>query len=379
MKKFIVTMVAMFAMVFASFAQQPTVEGSRVFDNTYIGVSVGGQVGMTDMIGHQNWTVAPYGSVYFGKWFTPVVGAEINADVLFHDGFSSRNKVVDATYLGAATRFNLNNLFHGYRGRPDRVEVIPFVGLGWVHTYGTGVMGEHGNMPSHQFLGKNVFATKMGIDVAFNLGEKRSWVIDVRPTVMYALTGGAAEGIQFNVYNGRVGLEVGFTHKFGYKNSTGKRTNNFTRAYTVAEYDAMVEELTAMAKQAEPTVVTNEVEVVKEVVKEVAVEKPVYLLNDAYFTQGKAVLDPTSDVMLNVLATEMIESGKEYVITGYASVEGEETFNKQLSYNRAEAVKNGLVERGVNADKLTVVGAGATDEFGYSYELNRKVVVTEKE
>lgn len=375
MRKFIVTMFAMFAMVFASFAQQPTVEGSRMFDNTYIGVSVGGQVGMTDIANLPNLAVTPYGSLYFGKWFTPVVGAEINADVLFHDGFDSRNNLVDATYLGVAARLNLNNWLHGYSGRPDRVEVIPFVGLGWLHTYGNGVAAEYGNMPSRQYLGHNALGTKMGIDVAFNLGEKRSWVINVRPTVMYALNDGAAKGIQFNALNGRVGLEVGFTHKFGYKNSTGNRTNNFTIAYTVAEYDAMVAEL---SKQAEPVVVTNEVEVIREIVREVTVEKPVYLLTSPYFAQGKAKLDPTTDIILNALAIEMIESDKEYVITGYASIEGEESYNNKLSYNRAQVVKDALVERGVKADKLTVVGGGETEDFGYAYELNRKVVITEK-
>ena len=43
MKKFILMFVAMFMMTMTTFAQQTTVEGSKFFDNTYVGVSVGGQ------------------------------------------------------------------------------------------------------------------------------------------------------------------------------------------------------------------------------------------------------------------------------------------------------------------------------------------------
>lgn len=379
MKKFMLMLVAALCMMFTNVnAQNATVESSRFFNNTYIGLSVGGQVGMNDIVGHGNWTVAPYGSLYLGKWITPAVGVEVNADVLFHDGFTTRGNVVDATYVGIDGRLNLNNLFRPYTGTPARVEVIPFVGFGWLHGYGHGyVMGERGNVPTADAIGKNAFATKMGIDLVFNIGEARAWAIDVRPTVMYALTG-RNTGVHNPIYNvnrGRVGLEVGFTHKFGYKNSKRDRVHNFTKAYTAAEYDNMVTYLSAM--KPDTVTVTNEVEVLREKVVEVPVVKPEFILMDPYFAQGKAKIDPTADVILNALAAKMTETGKNYKITGYASVEGVEAFNNQLSLKRAQVVRDALVERGVSADKLTVEGAGSTDQFGESYDLNRRVVITE--
>lgn len=364
----------MLMMTFSSLAQQTTVEGSKFFENTYMGVSVGGQTNMTDLTGHQNWTVAPTGSLYFGKWLTPTFGLELNGDVLFHDGFSSRNKFVDGTYVGIAGRFNLNNAFHAYRGRPDAVEVIPFVGIGWLHGYGNGEFsGEHGNLPTRYVVGKNALATKMGIDLSINLDKNYAWSLNVRPTVEYALASRKIGYPHYDKNYGRVGLEVGFTYKFGYKNSIGQRTHNFTPAYTVAQYDAMVDELS----NREPEVVYVVQETVKEIVKEIpVVEKmPVYILTQPYFNCASYELGPTADVVVDIIANEMNSNSCPYTITGYASLEGAEQFNVELSKQRAQSVYDVLVEAGINPDRLTVVAGGPTDKFGDSYEMNRTVVI----
>ena len=373
MKKFLLMIVAVLMMTFSSNAQQTTVEGSKFFNNTYVGVSVGGQVGLNDIIGHNNWTIAPTGSLYLGKWVTPILGLELNGDVLFHDGFNSRHTFVDATYVGLNGRVNLNNVFHRYRGVPDRVEVIPFVGFGWLHGYGHGVYTTH-NLPTVYGVGRNAFATKMGIDLAINLGKERAWVIDVRPTVEYALTGGHVKsGVKYDVRNGRLGLEVGFTYKFGHKNSVGTKTHNFTKAYTVKEYNDMVAELS----NRQPERIVEVQEVVREVVREVEVpvQMPVYLLTQPYFSRNSTIIDPTADVVLDYLIKEINSNDANYVITGYASLEGVEQYNVELSKRRAQAVYDILVGEGINPERLTVVAGGPTDQFGDAYETNRTVTV----
>ncbi|MCM1217962.1 MAG: OmpA family protein [Lachnospiraceae bacterium] len=374
MKKILLMFVSVVVATLSIFAQQTTVEGSRFFDNTYVGVSVGGQVGMTDLTDHNNWTVAPTGSLYFGKWITPIFGIELNGDALLHDGFSTRNTFVDATYVGLNARLNLNNVFHHYTGTPDRVEFIPFVGFGWLHSYGNGEYTTH-NTPTVNYIGRNAFATKMGVDVAIHLNKQRSCVLNIRPTVEYALVGGHVNGVfpKYNVNNGRVGLEVGFTYKFGHKNSKGDVTHNFTKAYTVKEYDDMV---ALLSNQVPDTVyVTNEVikEVEVKVIEEVTNQN--YVISSPYFARGKYTLDPTADIILDVLAGEMKKNQCSYTITGYASLEGVETFNKTLSLHRAEVVRDALIERGVDADRLTVVAGGPTDKFGATYIVNRTVVI----
>ena len=395
MRKFIFSIVAMFISV-AMFAQRTTVEGSKVFDNTYVGVSVGGQLGMTNFSGENSWNVAPFVGLSYGKWVTPAFGFELNGDVVLHDGFSVRNRFVDATYVGLNGRLNVNNLVHPYRANPDRVEFIPFVGFGWLHGFGTVPTLEdgietlddelvpetpvvvYGNVPTVQHVGPNGLASKVGVDVAVNLGENRNWVLNVRPSVLYALTGAYTgnHNPKYNVNYGRVGLEVGVKYKFGHKNSKGERTYRFEPAYTAYEYESLLEKLNNT--KTDTVVVTNTVEVIRDVVREVEVEKPTYILMTPVFARGESNLDATSSAILDVFAKQMVSSDKDYVITGYASLEGTERFNTRLSLERAEAVRDALVQRGVSPERLTVVGGGATDEFGDRYEDNRIVVFNEK-
>lgn len=66
---------------------------------------------------------------------------------------------------------------------------------------------------------------------------------------------------------------------------------------------------------------------------------------------------------------------KTVTSNGYASVEGNASYNVDLSRRRAEAVKNYLVKEGVAAKRISVKGNGATDQFGPSYKENRRVEV----
>jgi len=67
--------------------------------------------------------------------------------------------------------------------------------------------------------------------------------------------------------------------------------------------------------------------------------------------------------------------GKKLVANGYASKEGVASYNVDLSKRRAVAVKSYLVGAGVAADRISVKGHGATDEFGPQYSDNRRVEV----
>jgi OOP family OmpA-OmpF porin len=81
-----------------------------------------------------------------------------------------------------------------------------------------------------------------------------------------------------------------------------------------------------------------------------------------YFDQGKATIrrqsTPTLDGAVNVL--------KEYPsisleISGHTSSEGDPGFNQKLSQDRADAVKQWLVDRGIAPERIKTRGAGADE------------------
>ena len=398
MKKFILMMALLIGTTTMVFGQQTTVEGSKFFDNTYINLNVGDQMGMHNFTGvnqynsTSRWSNNPSLSLYLGKWVTPILGIEINGDMLCHPSFKSNNKFVDVSYLGLALKVNLNNVFHGYRVPCDRVEVMPFVGFGWLHAFGDTQYADISRVDGSEridvtstettlgYVGRNNLATKMGIDICINLGKTRAGAVTIRPSVMFALTNTSGSikneykfnGIKYDSRYGRVGLEVGAKYTFGHKNSKGEKVHCFTPAYTAKEY----EDLLAQKNKVETITKVDTIYVTKVEVNEVEVVKKEYAIPSPYFKQGKADLDPTTNQVLTYVADEINKDGGKWEITGYASTEGSEAVNNALSQKRAEVVKDALVKLGVNPDLLNVVAGGATDKFGQLLEQNRTVTVT---
>ena len=67
-------------------------------------------------------------------------------------------------------------------------------------------------------------------------------------------------------------------------------------------------------------------------------------------------------------------------ITGHTDSSGDETSNLKLSLERAQAVGDWLIERGVETDRIVLAGAGssapiATNETRYGRSLNRRIEV----
>lgn len=65
------------------------------------------------------------------------------------------------------------------------------------------------------------------------------------------------------------------------------------------------------------------------------------------------------------------------IVKGYADSKGDENYNMTLSRNRAEAVKNALVEAGVSQSRIFASGHGSTGTYdvGTGNQLSRKVEI----
>lgn len=385
MKKFILALVAIFA-TFTMFAQNQTVvEDSKLFDNTSISVYGGGLGWINPAVTNSDTFIdGVRGSmgVALGKWITPAVGVEAfyetSVNSLPFSNRVSRWTAFDMQNLGLNGQLNLNNLFHGYKGLPDRVEIVPFAGIGWMHGY-TNSAGSTISTPEYSLGGHapNFISANFGQAINFNMGKQRAWQINIRPSLSYMIAG-EGNRVQFNSDRAYTVLQFGLTYKFGHKTSTGAKTHNFTLAYPEAVYLGWLADYKDL--KAKYDAKPKEVETIVEKVVEKEVEKLVYVEPTKtapipHFVKNLAIVDATSLSLLDELAEEMKSNDNNYILTGYASLEGSEAVNNSLSLKRATAIKNCLIDRGVSANRLTVVGAGATDKFGPTYEANRRVVV----
>ena len=350
MKKEMKKIILMFFMAFSAIVlnAQTAVQTSKVLDNTFIGVEGGVATPLSfDGVFPLNATT----TLRVGKLFTPIVGAEIEGTAWFgshadyanrFDGYDAHN-AIRGSYVGVNGLVNLTNLFWDYNGTPRKFELSAVAGTGWVHTY----------TPHQSDKYKNHLGAKTGLDFAFNLGKSRAHTISVRPAVLWNLSvpGSKYGQLAFNKHGAQLYVGLGYTYHF--------KTSNGTHSFKLYDIGAMNNEINRLqaelAKKPTEVVKTNVIE--REVIRTVdGTERVVYfaLNSDVLTAESKAVLD-------NVKGSVKVE--------GYASPEGTEKYNKELSQRRANVVAEYLRSKGVTV--TDVVGCGVVGDTS-----NRVAVVT---
>ena len=195
MKKFLIAL-SMLAMGITSTQAQVAYEKAKAFDNVYLGV----EGGVTGPLNFKHFApVNPAAGLKLGKQFSPVYGANLEGLAFFGDnrwqtgslGFSNSHTVVRAINLGLNGTINFTNLFCEYN--PDRrFEVGAEAGIGYWITYGDKHIIQTNNVGDDTEL-----TAKTGLTFAYNLGEKRAWQLYVEPAVLWNLTHGPGDAIQF--------------------------------------------------------------------------------------------------------------------------------------------------------------------------------------
>ncbi len=91
----------------------------------------------------------------------------------------------------------------------------------------------------------------------------------------------------------------------------------------------------------------------------------VLAFKNVLFQSGESVLSPLSFPELNIIASYMKADPNKYIqIYGHTDNVGDETKNLELSTNRAKAVGNYLVAKGVNTINVTSAGYGSIKPIG---------------
>jgi len=107
----------------------------------------------------------------------------------------------------------------------------------------------------------------------------------------------------------------------------------------------------------------------------------VLTLGDVLFDTGKAQLKAGAERKLDQLAQFLKDHPDRRVeIDGFTDSVGSDSYNEQLSLNRADSVKNALMARGIDASRVTTEGFGkeypvASNTDSSGRQLNRRVEV----
>jgi outer membrane protein OmpA-like peptidoglycan-associated protein len=98
---------------------------------------------------------------------------------------------------------------------------------------------------------------------------------------------------------------------------------------------------------------------------------------EAFFNHDSAVLLPGGISEMSRIAGVLNKYNQTQIeVAGHTDTTGSEQYNQQLSERRAEAVKNALVQQGVNPARIRAVGYGESRPISSDNAMNRRVEIT---
>lgn len=364
MKKFICLFTIALMSVF-SLTVNAQSENNRFFDNMSLTV----KGGATTPIHHNPFwgDMRPVVGLEVMKGVTPVLSLGVEGTWSINtspEWFGVSNGLVfDRQHVGGLMKLNLMNMFGGNLGTPRMFELGTIVGIGWQHDY-------------FKDFSLNTMYTKFGLDFDFNLGESKAWTLSFKPDVAFNL---GENNIELNRNLAFLELWAGVTYHF--KNHNGTRFFPLNdKKYTQAEMVCLNTEINNL-RNALNECENKPAQIIEKVVY---VETSVNVTDNTelapitvHFIQGSSVVDNESRGMLAEFAKTLANTNAKVIVKGFASEEGSEVFNKQLSINRAIAIKDILVSHGLRPSEVDAEGFGATTQFGTSLESNRIVIVAQ--
>jgi len=310
-------------------ANAQTVENNGVFSHINVGLKGVAEYSNLRTISDFSFNALNYNAALeIGKEVTPITGFSLEGIVApkFTDGFK-----VTRTDLFGNVKFNLMNLFGGYKGYPRRVEIRTVTGIGWNHNFNSS--------------NPNDIALQGGLEFDFNLGKDRNWYITFQPMVQ-SNNILQSEQVTYMIKNSDVKATVGVAYRLG-------RHHNFKiveNSVSEEDYNTLLNSYNELLNS-KPEVDTIVIEkVVKEVVEKVTV-KPSDLF--VIFRKGSSEITKDNMSTINAFAETVNENGYSVKVIGSADTgTGTNEFNSQLALDRANKVAEVLRKAGV---KVTTV------------------------
>ena len=341
-------------------AQTVVVKGGGFWDNWSMGVQGGATMKMSGEGFFKS--ARPAFGLTLGKQWTPILGIDIQG--MGYVNTTNSSTMIDASDVSLIGRMNLMNLFAGYNGMPRPFEVETVTGLGWLHHYMTG-SGDTDDL-----------SARIGLNFNFNLGEDAAWTLGIKPAVLFNLTGEyPSKKLAFNRNKANMEILLGLTYHFA--DEDGNRHFALVNAIDPLALAAMNEEINDLrevivAKDVELVGLADELMVVQEQLNE-ARNKEMEATGQTIKILESVVAFPFNQSDVQTSQMPSLEHAANYLkdnpdakitVNGYASPEGTEEYNLQLSQRRADAVKNILVDKyGIAADRINAIGHGVGDVF----------------
>lgn len=360
MKKMILLSVFALGALSINAQTEAVLRGGDFWDNWYVGGRVGGTMNMSGTGFFKS--ARPAFGLGVGKQWTPIFATEIQG--LGYVNTSNSRTMFDASDISLLGTMNLMNLFGEYEGIPRTFEIETLAGIGWLHHYINGAEDT------------NDMSARVGLNLNFNLGESKAWTFSLRPAVAFNLTGQFPEKkVNFDKDDARFELLAGLTYHF----MGGNGAHYFTMVPVTDPLvvTAMNEEINDLrelvsVKNVELVGIADELMAAQEqleVYRSQASASGTDSLNMietvVAFRFNKSAVDVSQMPSIERVAAYMNENPNVNItINGYASPEGNEGYNMKLSQQRADAVKNMLVDKyGISPSRIAALGHGVGDIF----------------
>ena len=358
MKKTI--LLSVFALGALTINAQTVVVDGGFWDNWSMGIQGGATMKMSGEGFFKS--ARPALGLTLGKQWTPILGMDIQG--MGYVNTTNSSTMIDASDVSLIGRMNLMNLFAGYYGMPRPFEIETVTGLGWLHHYMNG-SGDTDDL-----------SARVGLNFNFNLGEDAAWTLGIKPAVVFNLTGEYPnKKMAFNRDHANMEILLGLTYHFA--DGEGNRHFAMVNAIEPIALAAMNEEINGLrevvvAKDVELVGLADELLVVQNQLNE-ARNKEVEAAGQTIKILESVVAFPFNQSDVQVSQMPSLEHVANYLknnpdasitVNGYASPEGTEEYNLQLSQRRADAVKNILVDKyGIAASRINAIGHGVGDIF----------------
>jgi outer membrane protein OmpA-like peptidoglycan-associated protein len=98
---------------------------------------------------------------------------------------------------------------------------------------------------------------------------------------------------------------------------------------------------------------------------------------ETFFNHDSSMLLPGGFTEVSRIASILNKYNQTQIeVGGHTDSTGDEQYNQQLSMRRAEAVKNALVQQGINPSRIRTYGYGESRPISSNAATNRRVEIT---